>query len=129
MIETCIDSRKNLTKHICSGVLFAAEIQNEIRQIYRNEPTDNHLWDFLKADLSSLSGDDIRAFAELPKKIVPGRRGGKTAIVAKESIGFGLSRMYEMCAEAAGQSVDIKVFRSMEDALGWLNYTEADQCT
>jgi hypothetical protein len=123
MIETIVDSKNNLTKHICSGVLTVADLQNEIRQIYRNKPTDNHLWDLLKSDFSSLSGDDIRMLAELPKELVPDRRGGKTAIVAMEAIGFGLSRMYEICAEAVGQSVDIKVFRSMEDALGWLNCT------
>jgi hypothetical protein len=123
MIETFVDSKNNLTKHICSGVLTADEIQYEIQQIYKNMPTDNHLWDLLKADPSSLSSADIIKLAELPKKIAPDRKGGKTAIVTIKDIGFGLSRMYAMYAEAAGQSVDIKVFRSMEEAHEWLNCT------
>jgi len=44
--------------------------------------------------------------------------GSKRAIVASNDLTFGFSRMFSACAEARGHSV--RVFRSMGEALDWL---------
>lgn len=121
MIENSIEQEKSLTLHTCTGLISAEDIEKEIRLLYKNGPTDNHLWDLTNADLSSLDNIDIRKLAELPVEIVPNRKGRKTALVAGTDLEFGLSRMYATHSEYQGPLAEIRVFRSIEEAKKWID--------
>jgi len=52
---------------------------------------------------------------------------GKTAIVVDEVVKYGLSRMYEMQAEAEGAASNTQVFYQMDVAANWLG-DDVAQC-
>jgi len=52
---------------------------------------------------------------------------GKTAVVVDEVVKYGLSRMYEMQAEAKGVSSNTQVFYQMVTATNWLG-DDVAQC-
>ena len=50
------------------------------------------------------------------------RKPGKSALVFPDDVDFGLGRMYE--AQAQDLHIETRVFRTMEEALHWLNDDE-----
>lgn len=70
-------------------------------------------------DLPTPSGERMRALAELSAAmdVAPSR----FAIVAPTDSVFGLARMYGAYRQSEGRSTkEVRVFRSMDDALAWL---------
>jgi hypothetical protein len=121
MIRSYVDSRKQLTTHTLIGKITVADLLAEIKKFYDTEPTPNNLWILLDADVSGIDTFDVERLAQFPREYVPSRVGGKTALVSSDDFVYGMSRMYEMFAETAGQKVQIQVFRSLEDARAWLD--------
>ncbi len=121
MIRTHVDSRKQLTTHTLIGKITVEDLFAEIKKFYDTEPTPNNLWNLLKADVSKIDSFDIKKLAQFPREYVPSRVGGKTALVSSHDLAYGLSRMYKMYAEIAGQNAEIQIFRSLEDAQTWLD--------
>jgi hypothetical protein len=121
MIRTYIDNSKLLTTHTLIGKITVEDLLAEIKKFFDTEPTPHNLWDLLDADVSAIGRDDIGKLSRFPLEYVPSRVGGKTAIVAADDLSFGLSRMYQTCAEIEGQKVQIQVFRSLENAQAWLD--------
>ena len=48
------------------------------------------------------------------------RAGGKTAIVGKFDVDFGLARMYEAYADYEKIQIEYKVFHQLDEAIKWL---------
>ena len=120
MITHEVDTERELTVHTCRGIMAAEDLISAIQALYDSVPTHHHLWDLTEADLSHVTGQDVREIAEFPTKYVPARVGGKTAIVSPSDAAFGLGRMYEALAGSAGQKATIRVFRSLAEANAWL---------
>jgi acyl CoA:acetate/3-ketoacid CoA transferase len=120
MIRTDVDSRIQLTTHTLIGKITVEDLLAEIKKFYDTEPTPNNLWNLLEADVSDIESFDIKKLAQFPREYVPSRVGGKTALVSSNDLAYGLSRMYKMYADIAGQKVEIQVFRSLEAAQTWL---------
>ncbi len=121
MIREHIESERQLTIHICSGIILKQELIDAVKALYDTETTPNHLWDITDADFSQITRVDLESVAKFAKQYAPTRIGGRTAFVAIADIGFGLARMYEVFAEQAGQRVEIRVFRSRKKAEKWLS--------
>ena len=121
MINKDIDSERQLTIHVLYGRILIQELSDAVKELYNSGPTLNHLWDLTEADLSQIRGDDLRKLATFVKRYAPARVGGRTALVAINDLGFGLSRMYEVFAEISDQQVEIKVFRSRKEAEKWIS--------
>ena len=91
------------------------EIRNAITDVAQNHLSDLRLWDFSKAEIN-LTSSQIEQLAKYGKAkfSIP----SKVAIVAPEDLAFGLMRIYEVHREE--DQAEIKVFRSEQDAWGWL---------
>ena len=127
MIRTVIDKEQQLTMHICIGKVTLDAVLKEITDFYDGDPTPHNVWDFSEADLSEINTDQIRGVAEFAKRSDPERKGGRTALVSGLNHNYAYSRMYETFAEMSGVSAETQVFRSMEDALTWIQCYEADR--
>ena len=126
MIHQHIKSERRLTIHTCYGTILKQELIDAIKALYDSGPTPNHLWDLTETDFSQIKGDDVKEIAEFAAQYAPMRMGGRTALVSASSLGFGLARMYEAFAENAGQSTEINVFRSPEEAEEWISAVSSE---
>ena len=63
-MDITVERRDNLTVYEVSGVIEADRIEAAIREFYREEPTDNVLWEFRNADFSLIWGDDVKRLAQ-----------------------------------------------------------------
>ena len=78
------------------------------------------LWDLSRMDLSTTSSDEIMALTERMKFVSGKRKGEKTALVSPQDFAFGMSRMYESFAEISSLEINVRTFRSIDEAKKWL---------
>ena len=121
MVESRTDLTRGLTEYLCTGVVDRAEITDAVDAFYADTPTLNVLWDLAEANISALSAADIQMVAEHTAARAHSRTEGKTALVAPKDIGFGLSRMFQVFADLADHEGDVKVFRTRDEAMEWLD--------
>ena len=120
MLEEYVDEKNRLTIHVFTGVVLAKDIVEAVKALYAAGPTPNHLWDLTEADTSAIRSDDLQEIALLAKQSSPSGRNGRTAIVSNSDLGFGLSRMYGTFAEMSGHGIEVRPFRSREEAEEWI---------
>ena len=125
-VQTTIDAAAGIITHKVTGDLLIEDVQQAFavrtgHPDYR--PGMSILWDLSQANASRMTSSDIRRIAgqnkaRLKKAGVP----YKAAFLAPRDIEFGLSRMYEMFADAS--LVENRVFRTLEYARRWLSSTD-----
>jgi len=92
------------------------EICNVIDEVAEGNPGRLRLWDLSRTGLD-LTTPQLHQLAQYGKsKSLP---PSKVAIVAREDFTFGIMRMYEVFRE--DQIVKHKIFRTVQEARGWLN--------
>jgi len=109
-----------LTVFIVSGELTFDEQIRALREYYEGEPTRNAIWDFRAITGSRITSEELRQIIAFTKWYEDRRPGGKTALVASTQLDFGLGRMSHALAEREGLPWQIRVFRSIEEALEWI---------
>jgi hypothetical protein len=119
-ITRIIELEKDLTTFVVKGDLKAEEILRSFSEYYINNPTKNILVDDRKASITNISSDDLKAIACGMKDCIQKRAGGKTAIVSKLDVNFGLGRMYEAYAQHQNLPIIYRTFRDIEKAKKWL---------
>jgi hypothetical protein len=126
LIKKEIDKTKQLTIFTVSGEVDFDELLENYQLYYDDvQPSKNMLWDFRSAKGGNrLSQEGLRHFASFPKKYEHKRPVGKTAYVVEGDLGFGMGRMVMAYVELLDSKVDVNVFRSMNEAIQWL---EADE--
>jgi len=126
-ITSQIDQSGQLTTHIATGEISSNDIIRVIESFYKENPTKNIIWNFRDADtdaLLSLSYNELKDIVRFTKQHEDLRRSGKTALVVSTDLAFGLGRMYDALAEIENLSHSVKVFRSMDEAIKWLEGDE-----
>ncbi|MBU0768680.1 MAG: hypothetical protein KJ687_06290 [Proteobacteria bacterium] len=126
-ITSQIDQSGQLTTHIATGEISSTDIIRVIESFYKENPTKNIIWNFRDADtdaLLSLSYNELKDIVRFTKQHEALRRSGKTALVVSTDLAFGLGRMYDTLAEIENLSHSVKVFRSMDEAIKWLEGDE-----
>jgi hypothetical protein len=116
-VQTCA-----LPIYKVTGDLSIEDIQQAFAERTKHpdfKPGMSILWDLREGDASRLTSNDIRRIAgtnkaRLRKKGVP----YKVAFIAPRDIEYGLSRMYEMFADAS--LAENRVFRTLDEARRWL---------
>lgn len=121
-VLTTIDAAAGIVTHKVTGDLLF----EDVRQAYairtghpEFRPEMGILWDLSEANASRMTSSDIRRIAGLNKARL--KKNGvryKAAFIAPRDIEYGLSRMYEMFADAS--LVENRVFRTHEEARRWL---------
>ena len=75
-------------------------------------------------DVEGPSPSNVSALADFSAKMDASAKPTKLAIVASDDLLFGLGRMYQAYREMkTGSKKEVAVFRSMPDALAWLERT------
>jgi hypothetical protein len=117
---------KEITVLKITGEVTCDQIIDELTLIYEEEVTRNFIWDFSIARGKSLTGNDLQQIVTHTKEYGHLRKNGKTAFVISTSLGFGLGRMYDSLAQVADHPVKHGVFRSYDEAVAWIESTDAD---
>lgn len=75
--------------------------------------------DFRNLDFSHFTTGDIREVAGILEKYYKRLGGGACAFVVRNTLEYGLIRMFEMLS-GAKNPMDVRVFYSMGDAVQWI---------
>ena len=118
MIETTLDSARRLvvirmTGAIRAGELLAAREGGRTNPVF--PPGFRQLIDLGDATEFDLSSAAVESLAS-SSSVVPGT---KRAIVAPRDLPYGMSRIFAVFAERHGH--DVRVFRSLDEAMSWLD--------
>jgi len=119
-IEATLDLPQDFTTITVVGKVKADDVHEWQTRHYARTVTSLHLWDLTKADLSEISTGDIIATVERTKMVVDKRKGGKSALVCRDGLEFGLCRMGETYSEIHKIPVEYQTFRSLDQAREWL---------
>lgn len=119
-ISSHIDQEKDIATFTADGDLTLDEIMAIALMLY-DQPTKDVLFDLTAASTPDFSINDIMQIASLKQRSEsPGRIDGKTAIVAKKDLAYGLSRMFQSLSEMNRVPFEVSVFRTIEEAKEWL---------
>ena len=77
------------------------------------------LWDMRPFDFGSINRETIMDFIRARERH-PRRDNARIAVVVTSSVGFGLSRMYEMITAVRKSPQKVQTFRDYAEAENWL---------
>jgi uncharacterized protein YbgA (DUF1722 family) len=103
------------------GSLTFDEQITTLQEFYSADPTANVLWDFRGHKGNRISSEEVQKIISLVKSYGNKRPKGKTALVSNKDLDFGLSRVSEAYANIENLPWEIRSFRSMDEALKWIN--------
>jgi hypothetical protein len=117
-----IRPEKKLAIAVHEGLVPDAEFLSAYASLYadaRFDVTFDLLVDLRQADSSARSTEALKEFAACVGERYPDADSHpRVAVVATESISFGLARMYEAFSDTVPW--EFRVFREFQDALEWL---------
>jgi hypothetical protein len=114
------DEAKDLTVFKVSGELNFEAVMPFVKAFYDGTPTRHVVWDMTDVSEADFSSEQVEQIAGLPSRFQGKRAEGKTALVVKKDILFGLSRMFEIHSNVRQAPFPIGVFRNLEDAYKWI---------
>lgn len=121
-VKTSISIDKNLIQHTITDVMELTVIINTIAEMLKNPEYKagmNAVWYFRGALKVDLTSGDLMYIAEYASKNIDiDGKPYKLALVAEDDLPYGLTRVYE--AWSSERPVSIKNFRSIDDALVWV---------
>ena len=120
-IKTSVDNDKQLSTHTVLGEVSFEDGMTTLKQFWENRPTMNVLWDYRKGSLARVSSVDLERMVDYVTVHSEKRAGGKTAIVVSRDLEYGLLRVLGTLREIRKIPLQSEVFRSMEEAIEWLN--------
>jgi len=124
-ITSQVDKTKELIIYTLTEELTLGEIQSTIKSFWEaHELMLNALWDARSAKLTNLKSSDMETVAAIVGQYAhrfEERKAGKTAVVASSDLQYGLSRILGTFYEIEDFPTQLKIFREMEEALGWLD--------
>ncbi len=126
-IKVTKDIAQDLTILTVSGMVSAKEMNVALLDFYEKGPTSLLLWDMSQSDVGKIKASDLEAFAQLSTELGGQRKGGRTAVFAPADLQFGLARMSEILTENKSSPFELKVFRSRELAMDWLQGKREDE--
>ncbi len=119
-IEKKYNLDKNLTMFKVTGKIMADDLYSCLAQYFGGRVTLRTLWDITEAQIPSATADEISNLAQYVRNLSDTRMGGKTAIVAKDDLGYGMSRMLGTLYELEQVPFEIQVFRCLDEARAWI---------
>jgi hypothetical protein len=114
-----IDLANRVVRARAWGVLTCAEAA-ATRTRFAGDPAFrpdfSQLYDFREVTRVDMTGEEIRDFA----RFSPFAPGARRAAVATQSAVYGVLRMLGIQREVSGGQDEIRIFKSLEDAVKWL---------
>lgn len=103
-----------------TGAVSAEDLLTAISTHYPTLLFKHAIWDFSECTLDHLSTDSIMKVMSHARLHMESRQGGKTALIGKRDLEYGLGRLYSTVVDHASKSVITAVFRTREEADQWL---------
>jgi hypothetical protein len=123
-ITTSVDKDKQLTTHKVIGEISFEEVMTTLKQFWEGQLTLKVLWDFRKGSMANFSFIEIERVADYVTFQAEKRAGGKTATVVSRDSEYGLTRLIDTLRDMRRVPLQLKIFRSMEEANQWLDEEE-----
>jgi len=122
MFEKIVNENKQLTTITVTWKADFDELMSVLKIFFDDNHTENLLLDLRESPLDSLTYDHIRDLCEYAKYRSNGERrvNGKTALVGSNGIQFEVGVIFKKYSEMIDSAVQFSVFRSIEQALSWL---------
>jgi hypothetical protein len=121
-ISYTIDSDKGRVVVRFTGTVRDEDLFTTFHELYddpRHRIGMPELTDCRELERAELTGVGLRALARMTAtKLDPAQRPWKVAVVAPQSVVYGLARMYELLREGSPEHVE--VFRELAAAEQWL---------
>lgn len=116
------DHSRELTIFVGSGKVSIDDILEALRPFFEGQVTRDIIWDFseVQPDVGDLTGQ-LRRLVKFSDRARELRAEGKTALVSKMDLVYGLLRMYQAFAELRGLAHAVRVFRTTEEAHRWID--------
>lgn len=92
-------------------------IREILRELAENYPQDLRMWD-MRDIVIDQTQDELRQVAT--HSATTFSRPSRTAFVASDDLTYGVLRIFEVYSEQETQQSQTRVFRSLEEATGWL---------
>ena len=110
----------DLTIFTAMGSVPFSEQMDVLKSFYNGPPTGNVVWDFTHATEVAISGDELRAIIQYTGEHAHLRPAGTTVLVVNTTLKYGLARMASAYAELEATPWDMKIFETLDAALGWI---------
>ena len=117
-----IDLEKNIAYIEVGGTPTHIEIQESIDELLKNpDHIDgmDEVWDLSKASMKSFNQNGLKSLAGYVKERLP-KLAKRVAYVVAEDLDYGIGRMWLANAEIFGANQERQLFRSLEEAVGWI---------
>jgi hypothetical protein len=119
-INTTRDPVLDLTIHVVTGPAFEEEMYAALEGDGPDDQTTLRLWDMSAAEVSHVTPGILRRFIKRAADLGKSREGGRTAVVARNDLAYGLARMSEAFVDFTSSPYQFRAFRTQADALLWL---------
>lgn len=120
IISVTTDRERDLTTFLAAGMISPSDIISVAQQVYTAHPTRLALWDFRAVTEVSISSDHITTIVHAVKDAIQLRTNPKTALVVRDSFGYGMGRMYELLSESEHLQLTVQAFYDPDEARTWL---------
>jgi len=103
-----------------TGDVSAEDLVTAISDHYPTRLLKHAIWDFSECTLDNLTTESIMKVMSHAQEHMKARQGGKTAIVGRRDLEYGLGRLYSAVVDHSANSVLTSVFRTRQEAEEWL---------
>jgi len=126
-IELHVDRQAGIVHIEATGIVTAEELVDSVPRLMSHpdfRPGMAHLFDLTSAEDTDVTADELRELARVFVGHLDELQTSRLAVVAKDPVLFGVSRMYEAFANL--QPVPMRVMRDRDESLEWLRLPEAE---
>lgn len=122
MFEKIVDKDKKLTTITVSWKSDFDELMIVLKSFLNDNKTEHLLLDLSNSFLNDITYDHVvdlckyAAYRDNGKS----RINGKTALVSSSDLQFEIGRMFKAYFDIENSNINVAVFRSLEEALSWL---------
>lgn len=122
MFEKIVDEKKKITTITVAWKADFDELMVVLKNFFDDNNTKHLLLDFRDCSFDTITYDHIRELCEYASFRADGESkvNGKTALVSSNELQFEIGRIFKTYSKMIDSAILVSVFRSMENALSWL---------
>jgi hypothetical protein len=122
MFEKIVYEDKKLTAITVTWKADFDELMIVLKNFFDDNKTENLLLDLSDSFLNDITYDHVVDLCKYAAYRDNGRSriNGKTALVSSSDLQFEIGRMFKAYFEMESSNINVAVFRSLEEALSWL---------
>jgi hypothetical protein len=122
MFEKIVYEDKKLTAITVTWKADFDELMIVLKNFFDDNKTENLLLDLSDSFLNDITYDHVVDLCKYAAYRDNGRSriNGKTALVSSSDLQFEISSMFKAYFEMENSNINVSVFRSLEEALSWL---------